>query len=256
MMSSRIKRQPVRRAASSPSISGDMQHPMPVVSQDGGVMSLHFESDYIQSQMIIDQPEFLALAYTRTMMTFEVFLPEPREIALIGLGGGSIAKWCYRHHPDARLTVVEINPHVIALREAFRIPQTDHRFQILCKDGAKFVAETSAHFEVLLVDCFSKDRLPEELCSQRFYEDCKRSLSASGLLIVNLCGKYRTILSRISKSFEGQVLFSTDKDGNTVVFACKGNLLWPESENALTLQTRLKRFEHKYGLGAASAPMS
>jgi spermidine synthase len=139
--------------------------PVPVVSQESGVLTLHFGSDYIQSQMVVDEPDFLALAYTRTMMAFEMFMPMPREAALIGLGGGSIAKWCYLHHPDTKLTVIEINPHVIAVRDAFQIPQDDQRFRILCEDGAKFVGNTATRFDVLLVDCFTEKYPPRELCS-------------------------------------------------------------------------------------------
>ncbi len=228
--------------------------PIPTVSRENGLLLLHFNSNYIQSQMIVDEPETLALAYTRTMMAFEMFKPRPRSIALIGLGGGSIAKWCYRHHPASKLTVVELNPHVIAVRDAFKIPRDDRRFQIRCEDGAKFVAKTSRRFDVLLVDCFSGDHLPEELCSLKFYADCKRCLTASGLLVVNLCGKYRRILSRIQKSFGTQVLLSTDVDGNTVVFACKGALLWAEHRSADSLRNELGKFERKYGLGRAIPP--
>ena len=216
---------------------------------------MHFESDYIQSQMLVGDPDFLALAYTRTMMAFEVFTPLPREIALIGLGGGSLAKWCYRHHPETRLTVVEINPHVIALGDVFHIPRADERLRILCEDGAKFVEQTAHRFDVLLVDCFSEDNLPPELCSQKFYDDCKGALTASGLMVANLCGKdHRDVLSRIRKSFGGKVLLSTDKDGNTVVFACKGELLWPKNESTGSLRKRLQSFERKYRLGRALAP--
>ncbi len=228
--------------------------PVPTVSEENGLRLLHFGSDYIQSQMIVDEPDFLALAYTRTMMAFEMFKPNPREIGLIGLGGGSIAKWCYRHHPQSRLTVVELNPHVIGVRDAFRIPPDDHRFQILCEDGAKFVAVTSMRFDVLLVDCFSEDHLPQELCSQQFYDNCKRSLTDSGLFVVNVCGSYRRILARIRKTFSSQVLLSTDVDGNTVVFACKGEVLLADNENADTFRKILAKFERKHGLGRAIAP--
>jgi len=229
--------------------------PVPVVSQERGVLTLHFGSDYIQSQMVVDEPDFLALAYTRTMMAFEMFMPGPREIALIGLGGGSIAKWCYRHHSNTQLTVIEINPHVIAVRDAFQIPQDDQRFRILCEDGAKFVAETSTRFDVLLVDCFTEKYPPRELCSQEFYDHCNMALTEAGLMVVNLCVKnHRRILSRIHKSFGGQILLSTDKDGNTVVFACKGQSLWPKDEGANSFRMKLRRFERKYGLGRAMAP--
>ena len=248
------KRLPIESVKELSSVSAQLPMPVPTVSQQNGLLLLHFESDYIQSQMIVDEPEFLALAYTRTMMAFEMFKPRPREIALIGLGGGSIAKWCYRHHPNSKLTVIELNPHVIAVRDAFHIPRDDRRFKIRCEDGAKFVAETAKLLDVLLVDGFSGDHLPEELCSQEFYENCKRCLTASGLLVVNLCGKNRRILSRIRRSFGGQVLLSTDVDGNTVVFACKGELLWDKDETAESFRKELRKFERKHRLGRAVAP--
>ena len=34
-----------------------------------------------------------------------------------------MAKWCHRHLPQADITVVEINPHVIALRDRFYMPE-------------------------------------------------------------------------------------------------------------------------------------
>jgi spermidine synthase len=231
--------------------------PVPVVSEEAGVLTLHFQSDYVQSQMRLDEPDSLTLTYSRTMMAFELFNPAPPKIAMIGLGGGSMAKWCYRHHPQAELTVVEINPHVIALRDRFRIPRDDHRFRILCEDGTKFVAETSSKFDVLLVDAFGIDHLPQELCTQRFYDDCYQTLTGSALMVVNLCEEdNRTILARIRRSFNSQVLLSPDNDGNTVVFACKGELLWSKGESPGSLQMKLRKFEKKYGLRRAMAPVS
>jgi spermidine synthase len=232
-------------------------HPVPTVSEANGILTLHFESAYVQSQMVVDKPDFLALTYTRTMMAFELFQPNPRNIALIGLGGGSLAKWCYRHHTDAKLSVVEINPHVIALREKFHIPDDDHRFKILCEDGTKFVAKHPGELDLLLVDAFGVDSLPEDLCSERFYQDCHQALTRSGLLVVNLCGTgKRTLLARIRRAFNGQILTSRDDDGNTVVFACKGNLLWPKGESPGSLHLKIIKFEKKYGLSKAMSPVS
>jgi spermidine synthase len=229
--------------------------PVPVVSQEGGVLTLHFGSNYIQSQMVVDEPDFLALAYTRAMMAFEMFMPSPREIALIGLGGGSIAKWCYRHHPETKLTVIEINPHVIAVRDTFRIPQGDRRFRILCEDGAQFIAKTSTRFDVLLIDCFTADYPPQELCSREFYDNCNKVLTEVGLMVVNLCVKHhRRILSRIRKSFDGRILLSTSDDGNTVVFASKGESHWPKGEDSNSFRMKVRKFERKHGLGRAMAP--
>ena len=53
----------------------------------------------------------------------------PRELLtsclMIGLGGGSLAKFCHHYLPETRITVVEINPHVIAMRRHFQVPDDD-----------------------------------------------------------------------------------------------------------------------------------
>ncbi|MFT4112678.1 fused MFS/spermidine synthase [Silvibacterium sp.] len=230
--------------------------PLPVVSEVNGVLTLHFQSDYVQSQMLPANPDFLALTYTRTMMAFELLKPEARHIALIGLGGGSLARWCYRHHPGAALTVVEINPHVISLREKFLVPDDDHRFRILCEDGAQFVERSFHDLDVLLVDVFDVDSLPEALCSESFYENCYQALSEKGLLVVNLCDATRQqAFSRIQRAFHGHAISTRDRDGNIVVYACKGDRLWPETATSTYLARKRTAFEKKHGLSKALTPV-
>jgi spermidine synthase len=204
---------------------------------------LCFQIGSVQSQMREDAPDDLVLSYTRTMTAFLLFKQLPRRIAMIGLGGGSIAKWCYRRIPNADVTVVEINRHVIGLRDRFRIPKDDHRFRVLCESGTDYVARTTSHDDVLIVDGFDIDGQPPELCSQRFYDDCYQALTSSGLMVVNLCGDdNRPILTRIRKSFHDQVLTVTREcDGNVIVFACKGEPLWAKGESGDSLLMQIRK---------------
>ncbi|KAK0360144.1 hypothetical protein LTR94_028457 [Friedmanniomyces endolithicus] len=64
-------------------------------------------------------------------MCFALFVPDPRHIVMVGLGGGSLAKFCHRHFPRARITVLEIRDDVIALRDQFCLPPDDARLRIL-----------------------------------------------------------------------------------------------------------------------------
>ena len=204
-------------------------HVRPYVREELGARSLHFSIAEIQSRMQILHPDALALEYTRTMMAFLKFRPAPGRIAMIGLGGGSLAKFCHRHLPQAALVVVEINPHVIALREAFQVPPDDARFQVVAADGAHFVAQTDARFDVLMVDAFDDQGMPAALGAQRFYDDCLDVLQPGGLLVVNLHAghpHFAVYLDRIGRSFGAGVLRVDDGDAsNSVVFACKGDLL-------------------------------
>jgi hypothetical protein len=149
----------------------------PRIYDDGDSVTLQFQIGEIQSQMLVNDPYYLVLSYTRAMMAFLLFNREPKHIAVIGLGGGSIPKWCYRHLPATDITVVEINPDVIALREQFHIPTDDDRFRVICGDGADYVAETSDSPEALLVDGFDVLGQPPQLCSQQFYDDCYHALA-------------------------------------------------------------------------------
>jgi spermidine synthase len=81
--------------------------------------------------MLASDPNFLVLSYTRTMMAFLLLHQEPERIAMIGLGGGSMPKWCYHQLPMTDITVIEISPIVIALREQFCIPEEDDRFRVI-----------------------------------------------------------------------------------------------------------------------------
>ena len=204
-------------------------HVKPYVHEGLDSKSMHFSICEIQSRMQILRPDVLELEYTRTMMGFLMFAPEPGRLLMIGLGGGSLAKFCRRHLPEASMRVVEINPHVIALRDAFSVPPDDARFQVTLADGARFVRETDDRFDVLMVDAFDSQGMPAALGSRRFYDDCLDVLQPGGLMVVNLHAghpHFLVYLDRIRRSFGENVLRVDDKDGsNSVIFACKGDRL-------------------------------
>jgi len=218
-------------------------HVRPYVHEGLDSKSMHFSICEIQSRMQILQPDVLELEYTRTMMGLLLFKPQPERIAMIGLGGGSLAKFCHRHLPRTSMRVVEINPHVIALRDAFQVPPDDARFQVVEADGACFVRETDERFDVLMVDAFDAQGMPAALGRRRFYDDCLDVLVPAGLMVVNLhaghphCPVY---VERIRRSFGEHVLRVDDRDGaNSVIFACKGEALQLAAHGASRRPTAL-----------------
>jgi spermidine synthase len=149
---------------------------------------MHFTNDATQSAMLFADPDALISEYTRKMMAFLLFNPDPRHIVMIGLGGGSLAKFCYRHLPRSRITVVEINPDVIALRDAFCIPQDDERFRIVHDDGARFLQQLEEPVDVLLIDAFDADGIAPSLANFAFYSNAARRLADDGTLVMNFWG--------------------------------------------------------------------
>ena len=197
------------------------------IYQSKNATSLHFTITAVQSEMCTDAPTKLVLGYTRTMMGFLLFQPEPKNIGMIGLGGGSLPKYCYAYLPEANIVVAENNPEVIALRDNFFIPQDNARFQVVCADGADFVKEKSHQFDVLMIDGFEEHGQPEQLCTQDFYHDCYSSLAPDGVMVINFLEadlKNASLIERVYDSFEGDVVIVDAKDSlNKIVFAFKGN---------------------------------
>lgn len=223
-----------------PGVFLSLQHAMPFVLDDGASRSLHFTLGELQSRMRLDSPCALEVDYTRTMMGFLLFNPAPAHIGMIGLGGGSIAKFCHRFLPASRMTVLEINPHVIALRGDFQVPSDDERFMVLAVDGARYLQTQAPRYDVLLVDGFDPDGQPAALCSQRFYGDCLAALPDGGVLAVNLhydAFDYPLLFERIRRSFGGNAVeIVTLEKSNSIVFARKGA---PISPQALSLSAGL-----------------
>lgn len=198
----------------------------PFLVQRDGQVSLHFHLGETQSSMCRDDPAALTLDYTRLMMGVLLLAPPPTAALMVGLGGGSLVKFILGQVPEAVLTVVELNPHVIALRDTFRIPPDGPRLQVVCADGADHVATTAVHHDLILVDGFDYGGQPEALCSADFYAACRDRLKPGGLLVVNLHADgdlEHRLLDRLALCFEGRLLSVPTPDGsNRIVFAGPG----------------------------------
>ena len=202
----------------------------PYVFAADGITSLYFTFDQLQSRMRSANPTQLDVDYTRTMMGFLMFNHQPDHIAMLGLGGGSLLKFCYRHLPESRFTVVEINPHVIALRDTFEIPNDPQRINILCADGADYLKAInqaeSPRFDVLLVDGFDRQGQAPSLCTQAFYDHCFNALAPGGVLVANLHHDHPDhglFSGRLRLAFEGNLLeIASEEKSNSIVFARKG----------------------------------
>jgi spermidine synthase len=206
------------------------------VSEEDGVRSLHLGGDAIQSSIRIDRPDELALDYTRAMMAFLLFHPSPREVLMIGLGGGSMARYIHQRMPETRTTVVEINAGVLAAaRSMFHFPADDARLKVEIACGADYLADRAESADVLLVDGFDDGRQPAVLCTQAFYDAAYAALRPGGVMAVNFMAEEKKLdvyLQRIENSFDGCVASLTAEDRvNLIAFGFKRQprqLAWAE----------------------------
>lgn len=226
----------------------------PTLSEQGGVRYLHFGTEWVQGAMRMAKPDELVLAYTQQMMAWLLFL-EPRktdEVAILGLGAGSLLRYTLKHTP-ALIETVEWNPAVTAIcRMYFRLPET-RRSAIDHCDAGLWVEKTVnfGRYMALMVDLYDAHAQGPVRDSLEFYQGCHRALADAGVMTVNLFGNHASFppnLNNIRKAFGGRVLELPEIDaGNRIVLAFKGPLLDVSTRQLLE---RAQDVESAYGLPA------
>lgn len=220
------------------------------LSEQRGVRVLHLGNSMVQSAMRLAAPNDLELTYTQCMMGFLLFHPCPEDILMIGLGGGSLAKFVYHRLPQARTTVIEIDPQVVACaRNNFFVPADDERMQVVVAEGGSYIANHPASADVLMIDGFDGGCQVPALCSQDFYNRARAALKKKGVLVVNLLSRDKGLqdyLRRIEDSFGGHVItMAAEVRGNLIAFAFKHAPGRPDWEE---LRERAKKLETEFSL--------
>jgi len=207
----------------SPGVA-DCTYKKPFILETGRTRSLHFDFASIQSAMRVDDPDRLCLAYTRKMMAFLLFNATPGRLLLLGLGGGSLAKFCFRQLQSSTITAVEINPYVLALRETFLVPPDDERFRVVQADAAQYVSRLARRKDVILADACDANGIAPQFDSVEFYHCVREALSDCGIFVSNLCGEVScraSHLEKIRQVFGEPLLLPVRRGHNLIVIASK-----------------------------------
>ncbi|WP_297574625.1 fused MFS/spermidine synthase [uncultured Deefgea sp.] len=221
------------------------------VSEEGGVRKLHFGSDDTQSAMKINAPNELLLAYSRCVFGSLLFLEPPQKMLLIGLGGGSIAKWVHEYLPTTHLTCVELFQQVVNVaRSMFFLPPDDERLQVITGDGAAHVYNMADEsVDMIMMDAYSATGIAAPLASTDFFTACKHKLTDDGVLAVNLWSidrRFEQYCAQLSEVFEGRLIcLPARQKGNVIAFAFMRGQNNPQWER---LADKAKKLEAEYGL--------
>jgi spermidine synthase len=226
----------------------------PTLSEFDGIRYLHFGTEWIQGAMRIKTPASLVLDYTAQMMAWLLFLSPPKEesIGVLGLGAGSLVRFCLKH-TRSPVQVVEWNPQVTAACQMyFRLPTTP-RLTVDHADAGVWVADpvNAGQCSVLMVDLYDAGAQGPVRDSVAFYRHCRRVLGDVGVLTVNLFGRHESFdrnIENLRKAFDDRIVLLPEVDaGNQIVLAFSGPPLAVTTEQLLD---RAEVVESHYGLPA------
>ncbi len=112
--------------------------------------------------------------------------PEPRNVLIIGGGDGGSLREVLKHPSVQHVDMVEIDEMVVEVSKKF-FPTLNTEFNnpkanVMFKDGIKYVAETSAKYDIIIVDSSDPIGPAEGLFNKTFYENAEKILNSDGII--------------------------------------------------------------------------
>ena len=220
-----------------------------VVTQEGTLRRMYFEVEgrwLLQSTYDLARPEALHHEVFQTMVGALLIQPEVQRMCMIGLGGGQLSNYLYRHVPGLEIDVVDICPEVVRLARAYFGVPDDPRYRLHVDDGRVFVeAQARASVDLLVHDAYRGHSIPKHLRTQEFFAACAERLTPGGVVVANMhrrSARYPTDRATMAAVFEHGYRFSSPDDVQTSVVSTMA----PEALGLETLIARAERMQPSF----------
>ena len=174
----------------------------------------------IMSRVAIGDPMYLLGLYTRVMMLALAWCPQPRDVCVVGFGGGRIPMVLRHHVPGVVVHGSESEPAVARLAQQYFGIEEDDRLTVAVEDGREYLASRPATYDVIAVDCFgSVGSHPYHLSTAEFYALCRSRLRPGGVVTTNLSVVDPLLSAKIATFAAGfQSAYLYDAGGACVLF--------------------------------------
>lgn len=156
------------------------------VEEVGEQRCLSFSDNNEQSCVFLNHPDYLVWDYSRGLFASFAFLDNPKRALIIGLGGGVIPRAIQRLYPEVTIDVVELDPAMLTVAEAyFDFEQTSSMLTHV-SDGRVFVkraVRSGRRYDLVVLDAFGLDWTPEHMMTEEFLMEVKVLLGSKGIFV-------------------------------------------------------------------------
>jgi|GEM_PF-729651 len=142
-----------------------------------------------QSGLALDDKSELLFDYNQRFMELVASL-RPSSLLLIGGGACTLPQALLAAYPGIRLTIIEPEKELEAIARRYFGWQPSARTRVVHTDGRAFLAESTAQYDLILIDAFSYTTIPRSLLSQPAIQAFKRHLKPGGALGMNIISPY------------------------------------------------------------------
>lgn len=226
-----------------------------LVTESSGRLCMKFsirENQRNQSCINRSEPQKMVFGYTRMMMSGLLLNPDPERILVVGLGGGVLPMALATLLPDSHIDIVEIDPAVVRMAEEYFGFASGPQLRVVVQDArvyGKRAALRGEHYDLILLDAFTADYIPEHLMTAEYLAETRALLTDDGVITANTFGM-SDLYDHESTTYEsifGEFLnLRTWNSSNRIIVATKAAL--PDETELEARATRLKSALRPYGV--------
>lgn len=165
-----------------------------LVRQSGNHICLLFKvktDQRNQSCINTRSPRRMVFSYTRMSMAVLLFNPQPSSVLTIGLGGGTLPTAFAELFPGIEQDAVEIDPAVVDIAKGYFGFRSGPSLRVHTQDARVWVKRAALRkdrFDVIVLDAFNGEYIPEHLMTADFFQELKSLLTPQGVLVSNTFG--------------------------------------------------------------------
>ena len=145
-------------------------------------------SDRNQSCVNLRHPDRIVFAYARMVFAGLLLNPEPRSILIVGLGGGTLPTVFAELFPEATVHAVEIDEAILRVAKQYFNFVESEKVKVFVQDArvyTKRAAIRNQKYDMIILDAFTGDYIPEHLMTVEFLQEVQAILSENGVVVAN-----------------------------------------------------------------------
>lgn len=163
-----------------------------VTDKDGfRLLQLGSDKSPFQTSILHKDYRVVVLACHQQMLGALYLNPSPKNIVIIGLGGGVLARSLALLLPESDITSVELDPLVVKVAcDYFNFSESE-RQRVVVGDGRQFLEsalQDGKSYDLIMLDAFDDRYIPTALMTVEFLQSVKLLLSNDGVLAANTFG--------------------------------------------------------------------
>lgn len=163
-----------------------------LVTEDGSRRCMRFTVAELdgqnQSCRFLRDHDKLVFPYAKMVLTSLLVQDQPKRILIVGLGGATLVHTYSSLFPQADIVIAEIDEAVVRVAgQYFDFKQTD-RIKVATQDGRIYVKRAGLKgdkFDLVILDAFNGDYIPEHLMTAEFLQEVKQLLPPTGMVVAN-----------------------------------------------------------------------